>query len=129
MRVPRVVAHDCSQGLMVVEDAGNKTLYDFPDTDPASLAVFFRHAIDNLEHIQSIAIEKVATLNPPLDQDLLQKELQMTWDSFLSPMGIEGTQGFPGMLQGCFEELCRLLGAEGPVPCHRDYMVRNLIPK
>jgi len=128
VRVPRVIAHDCRLGLMAVEDAGNETLYDLQKLDQATLAVFFRHAIDNLERIQSLPIEKVAPLSPPLDEDLLQNELQMTLDSFLGPKGIDGTRGFPGALRGCLQELCRLLGTDNPVPCHRDYMVRNLIP-
>lgn len=128
VRVPRVIAHDCGLGLMVVEDAGIDTLYDLPDLDQSSLGVFFRHAIDNLERIQSLPSERVATLNPPLDADLLQDELKKTWDSLLAPLEIQESTGFPRALRGCLEELCRHLGSETPVPCHRDYMVRNLIP-
>ena len=128
VRVPSVIAHDCGLGLMVVEDVGIETLYDLHDLEQTALAVFFRHAIDNLEPIQSLSKERVAALNPPLDMDLLQKELQMTWDSLLGPLGIEGSSGFSGAMRACLRELCRVLGTESPVPCHRDYMVRNLIP-
>jgi aminoglycoside/choline kinase family phosphotransferase len=128
VRVPRIVAHDCALGLMALEDVGSQTLYDLPDLDEPTLAGYFRHSGDNLERIQSLPRERVATLNPPLDEILLGRELQKTWKTFLEPLGIEPGESFGRDLHECLEALCHNLGAEDLVPCHRDYMVRNLIP-
>jgi aminoglycoside/choline kinase family phosphotransferase len=128
VRVPHVVAHDCALGLMALEDVGSQTLYDLQDLDEPTLAAYFRHSVDNLARIQSLPRERVAALNPPLGQALLGRELQKTWDTFLGPLGIERSDRFGRSLHDALETLCHNLGAEDLVPCHRDYMVRNLIP-
>jgi aminoglycoside/choline kinase family phosphotransferase len=128
IRVPHIVTHDCALGLMALEDVGSQTLYDLQHLDEPTLAAYFRHSVDNLERIQSLPRERVAALNPPLDEAVLGRELQKTWETFLGPLGISRSESFGRSLHECFETLCHNLGAEDLVPCHRDYMVRNLIP-
>ena len=128
IRVPRLLACDCDLGIMALEDVGRHTLYDLDDLDETIIADFFRHAVDKIARIQSLPAKTVAELNPPLDSDLLKHELHKTWVSFLAPRGIEVSNGFGEALQGCLNTLCDHLGGEILVPCHRDYMVRNLIP-
>jgi hypothetical protein len=72
--------------------------------------------------------EAVVRLNPPLDQALLLRELDQTWELFLEPAGLPRARGLGADLDAALRELCRGLAAAPPAPCHRDYMVRNLMP-
>ncbi|HTQ78650.1 MAG TPA: phosphotransferase, partial [Thermoanaerobaculia bacterium] len=56
------------------------------------------------------------------------KELRQTWDLFLVPQGLTGEGGEEAALSQLLAEICRRLAADPPVPCHRDYMSRNLMP-
>lgn len=128
VRVPRILASDCGQGLTLLEDVGSATLYDLRDTVGSGLAGYFWQAITDVERIQSIAVEKVAPLNPPLDRDLLWRELTQTWSSLFEPHGLCTDPGFSRVFEATLREVCRLLDTESPVPCHRDFMSRNFVP-
>ncbi len=67
-------------------------------------------------------------LNPPLGHDLLWQELIQTWSVLFEPLGLVADPGFARDLQSLLEQLCRFLDQEPSVPCHRDFMVRNLVP-
>jgi aminoglycoside/choline kinase family phosphotransferase len=127
VRVPRILALAPHLGAMLLEDLGPRTLFDLPRDWPALLP-YFRSALQALARLRSIAAERAAELNPPLDAALLERELEKTRDAFLLPRGLlaEGVERsawdrFAG-------ELARRLAADRPVPCHRDFMARNLVP-
>ena len=128
VRVPRVLASACDQGLVLLEDLGSDTLYDLRDTTPSNLSTYFWRASADLQRIQSVSVDEVEPLNPPLDRDLLWRELSQTWTSLFEPRGLVADAGFSRRLQETLTEICALLDAEPPVPCHRDFMTRNLIP-
>ncbi len=128
VRVPRVLASDCELGLTLLEDLGSDTLYDLRDTASGTLSAYFWRATADLQRIQSLALEEVAPLNPPLNRDLLWRELQQTWTSLLEPRGVVADPGFSRALEETLQELCRLLDTESLVPCHRDFMSRNFVP-
>jgi aminoglycoside/choline kinase family phosphotransferase len=70
----------------------------------------------------------VADLNPLLGFELLRRELAQTWDLYLEPQGLVAGPGLAAGLRAVLDEVCANLAAEPPVPCHRDFMVRNLMP-
>jgi len=70
----------------------------------------------------------LAELNPVLGCELLARELAQTWDLYLEPQGLVGDPGLAADLRAALDALCAALGGEPPVPCHRDFMVRNLMP-
>ena len=113
---------------MLLEDVGSDTVYDLRDAAPATLSAYFWRASADLERIQSLPIAEVAPLNPPLNRDLLSQELNQTWSSLFEARGLVADPGFSRALQEALQELCRLLATNPPVPCHRDFMTRNLIP-
>jgi hypothetical protein len=126
--VPAVRHADCARGLMLLEDVGDRTLYDEPERDWTALAPLYRSAVDHVERIQALPRDTVAALNPPLDTALLRWELRKTWDLVLVPEGLVGDTATATALAAAFETLCGELGREERlVPCHRDYMPRNLI--
>jgi len=128
VRVPRVLATDCEQGMTLLEDLGSDTLYDLRDPTSEILSAYFWRAVAYLKRIQSLPVAEVAPLNPPLNGDLLWRELSQTWTSLLEPRGVVADPEFSRVLEETLQELCRLLDTELPVPCHRDFMSRNLVP-
>ncbi len=133
--VPRVLAADLSQGLMLIEDLGRQTLAERTDLDDEQIAPYFRHAAELGRRIATLppaALLDEATgepWNPPLDGPLLRRELQQTWDVFLTPRALLGSPEQERAIGALFEQICARLGAEPAVACHRDFMARNLIPR
>lgn len=126
VRVPEVLAEGCEEGWMVVEDLGPETLYErFAGRDDpwSELAGYFRRAVTVIRSLQELPRSVVAPLSPPLDATLLRYELALTRDAILAPRGLLDEDGWESL-----ETLCEKLGEGEPVPCHRDLMVRNLVP-
>lgn len=129
LRVPAVLQSDCRQGLMLLEDLGALTLYDLRDRPWQNLLPFLERAVEDVGRIARMRPDPVAELNPPLDQALLERELEQTWRTFLSPRQLIGSPRAAGELRSALADLCHRLGEEPRVPCHRDYMARNLVPQ
>lgn len=133
--VPRVLASDLSNGWMLIEDLGEKTLAERLDWDDAAAAPYFLHAAELGRRIASLPAASLfdegssEPWNPPLDGPLLRRELQQTWDVYLLPRGLLGDVQERRAVEALFDEICVRLGAEPRVPCHRDFMARNLIPR
>lgn len=125
VRVPRILAADCRAGWAWLEDLGAETLYQrFRDApDPwDDLLPWYRRALEALEAIRSLPVDEVGRLgNPPLGAGLLRRELARTEEAFFEPRGLPR----PGRI---FDDLVAEIAAASPVPCHRDFMVRNLVP-
>ncbi|HVS01291.1 MAG TPA: phosphotransferase [Thermoanaerobaculia bacterium] len=128
--VPRVLASECRRGWMLVEDAGGETLYETSAGDWEALAPLYRQAADYVRRICSLSAADVAAVgNPPLDAPLLRWELQKTWQRYLLPQGMTGDAALQRELAAALDRLCEELAALPPLPCHRDFMPRNLMPR
>ncbi len=121
--VPRVLAADGERGWMLLEDLGLQTLADLEGRPWAELAPYFADAAALIARIAALPEGPVRELNPPLDEALTRRELAQTLDVFLAPRGL-----MPEALGAALDALCRALAADPPVPCHRDFMARNLVP-
>jgi aminoglycoside/choline kinase family phosphotransferase len=128
VRVPRVLASDCERGWMLLEDLGETTLAERAERPWRELAGWFAGAARLIERIQGLPAAALSGFNPPLDRGLLEKELAQTWDLFLAPRGLLSDAGLARDLEAAFGTLCRELAAAPAVPCHRDFMARNLMP-
>ena len=129
VRVPAVLAGDCDAGWMLVEDLGLCTLADWGRGRPWSeLRGYFEHAMEIAGRISRLPPDGLAELNPRRDAELLGRELKQTWDLFLEPEGLVRDQELAVALRAALDTLCETLGSAAPVPCHRDFMVRNLMP-
>lgn len=131
IRVAAVLDASCREtalgeagGWVLHEDLGERTLYDLAERPWEELAPYFEDALAQLPRIAAVPATVVAELNPPLDRALLSRELAMTRSAWLEPRGIVVEDAILDAL----ELLCERLGDEEPVPCHRDYGARNLIP-
>jgi N-acetylmuramate 1-kinase len=129
VRVPRVLAGECEEGWMLVEDLGPRTLGEWGRGRPWSeLAPFYERALELIRRISRLPAGEVAALNPTLGREALARELAQTWEFFLEPRGLVADPALAAALRAALEALCARLGDEPPVPCHRDFMVRNLMP-
>lgn len=127
--VPRVLASSCDEGWMLVEDLGPETLAEWGRGRTWSeLQPYFERAVELADRIGRIPVESVEGLNPRLGGELLRKELAQTWDLFLQPRALTGGEALTRALGAALDEICANLDAEAPVSCHRDFMVRNLMP-
>jgi N-acetylmuramate 1-kinase len=123
--VPRVLAADCERGWMLLQDLGEQTLAELRDRPWRELAAYFEKAATLAARIAALPLDVVRDLNPPLDGALMLRELAQTRQLFLEPQGLLP----PLALDAALEDLCGELAADPPVPCHRDYMARNLVPE
>ena len=132
LRVPKVLAADCERGAMLLEDLGPLTLADWALATGRpwnELLPYYADALTQAQRIAALPPERVAELSPPLDRELLEKELRQTWDLFLAPRGLTGGDvAETAALEELLAELCARLAADPAVPCHRDFMARNLMP-
>ncbi len=129
VRVPRVLAGDCDEGWMLVEDLGPRTLGEWGRGRPWSeVEGYFEHALEILRRVSRLPVGEVAALNPTLGRELLSRELAQTWEFFLEPRGLVSGPALAADLRAALDTLCASLGDEPAVPCHRDFMVRNLMP-
>lgn len=127
--VPRVLAADCDAGWMLVEDLGPQTLAEWGRGRAWSeLQPYFERAIELADRIGRIPLASLDGLNPRLDGALLRKELAQTWDLFLQPRGLTGGETLTRALSAALDAICANLDADAPISCHRDFMVRNLMP-
>jgi aminoglycoside/choline kinase family phosphotransferase len=132
IRVPRILASDCEAGWMLIEDLGLQTLGEWGQGRPWSeLAPWFDTALAIAGRITEMPVfydGGPLHRNPRLDTELLRRELAQTWDLFLEPRGLLADADLALDLNAALDTLCATLGGEPPVPCHRDFMVRNLMP-
>lgn len=128
IRVPRILAGDCARGRVLLEDAGDETLYERYRDDPAAAAPWIERAAAMIDVFQRLPVAQAARLNPPLDGRLLGRELEQTWELLLEPAGLAGRGDRRRRLRAALDEICARLDGAPRVACHRDFMARNLIP-
>ena len=128
VRTPRILTADCAGGQMLLEDLGERTVYQLEEPTSDTLAALFQRAVEVIAALQTIDEAEVARLNPTLDAELLRRELTLTRKELLEPRRMTDGGALDAELSTALDRLCAALGAGAPVVCHRDFMVRNLVP-
>ncbi len=132
VRVPEIRQWSFEKGWMVVEDLGAATLYELGNRQPRPASDFeahFRAAVVSAGRIASLDRDAVVELgNPPLDGAALRRELDPTFEYLFDARGLDKLQREREDLLLALDELCNRLARDPLVPCHRDFMSRNLIP-
>jgi aminoglycoside/choline kinase family phosphotransferase len=123
VRVPRILADDCERGWMLLEDLGVATLADLHAKPWSELTAWFADAADIAAQIARLPRGVAADLSPPLDEALMARELAQTRELFLVPRRLASAE-----LDAALAALVSALAADPAVPCHRDFMARNLMP-
>ncbi len=133
--VPTIEAADPARGLLLLADLGDRTLYDVVGTlDEGEREGLFdealRTALELIARIQNnVSAKACAALNPPLDRELLARELDQTWEVFLERhLQLDRATGFGRALDAWLNQQIDCLAESPFVPCHRDFMARNILP-
>lgn len=127
--VPEVLASSDAAGFMALEDLGEKTLHDLAG-DGVAIGPFLENALEQRQRIAALDPNAVRALgNPALDAPLLNREVDLTFAHLFEPRGIAELGPAAREFRSALADLCNELGALEPVPCHRDFMVRNLMPR
>lgn len=130
--LPEVERHSLGEpAWILLEDLGPQTVFDRwkgGGLSPAALDRSLTEAVAHIGRIQLLSPDRVRALgSPPLDRELLMAELDLTWERFLEPRGLVGDRILAEQLRALCKAVCERLGSAAPVPCHRDFMVRNLM--
>lgn len=129
VRVPEILQSSPENGWMLVEDMGTATLYEREDLPQEERTGYFRAAAASADKIAGLDAQMVERLgSPSLDAAALSRELEVSFEFLLDPRGLSSLPGKRRDLWLALEELCARLAGDPLVPCHRDYMARNLIP-
>jgi hypothetical protein len=129
VRVPAVHEWSTGTGWMLVEDLGTANLFECAALPLEKRDGYFASAVEIAERIAGLNAHEVARLgSPPLDRALLRRELEPTFEFLLDPLGLSALPAERRQLLSALEELCARLAEAPLVPCHRDYMARNLVP-
>lgn len=130
--LPGVERHSIGEPVWILqEDLGPRTVFDrweAGDPSPTELDRYLTEAAACIGRIQLLSADSVRSLgSPPLDRRLLTAELDLTWERFLEPRGLVRDPALAEQLRAFCNAVCERLGSAPPVPCHRDFMVRNLM--
>jgi hypothetical protein len=130
---PRVDEYSLEQPVWVLlEDLGPRTLFEQwkegGNGAEVDLGRRLAEARDLIGRIQLLPTDEVRALGcPPLDRDLLMAELDQTWERFLEPRGLVADPGLAEQVRAVCAAVCERLDSAETVPCHRDFMARNLM--
>ena len=123
LRAPRVLAEDRSQGFLLIEDFGTRTL--LPELSDASVEAHYAQAMRAMLQMQA----KVDAAGlPDYDADRLVAEMELLPTWFLQRhLGIDpGCDGWDE-LERAFAALVRAALEQPQVFVHRDFHSRNLM--
>ena len=127
--VPAVLASSASLGLMALEDLGDSTLHDLAKQG-SEIGRYVANALVQRSRIAALDHAEVEAIGcPPLDAALLRRELDLTFEHLFEPRGIREQADAAPRFRAALHDLCDELGGGALVPCHRDFMVRNLMPR
>ncbi|MES1925933.1 aminoglycoside phosphotransferase [Salinisphaera sp. T31B1] len=123
LNVPRVLAHETSQGFLLLTDLGTRTYLDVLDDDNAD--ALFGAAVGALLDWQAASR---ASMLPDYDRATLAAELALFTDWYL-PYHLDHapTAGERADIQTAFEFILDNVCAQPRVFVHRDFMPRNLM--
>jgi len=116
---------------ILLEDLGEQTLFDrwkAGGLTMAGLDARLAEAREFIRRMERLPLSDVQTLgSPPLDRDLLNEELELSWIRYLEARRLVRDEGVARRLRAFCRAVCERLGEAPPVPCHRDFMARNLM--
>lgn len=131
---PRVDQYSLEHPVWILlEDLGPRTLFErWKGANSGGGGVDLGRRLSEarklIGRIQRLPPDKVRTLgSPPLDRALLMAELDQTWERFLEPRGLVADRKLAEQLRAVCAVVCERLDSATGVPCHRDFMARNLM--
>ena len=126
VRVPALFEWNQTDGFLLLEDLGSRSMIDALDTEPAQAhqALF----VQALEPLLAWQLASRPGVLPPYDQALLMRELQLFPDWYVERhRAITLDAGQRASLKAVFERIVAHNLASPSVYVHRDFMPRNLM--
>jgi aminoglycoside/choline kinase family phosphotransferase len=130
VRVPRLVAEECTQGLLLVEDLGDDTVAAYLAEQPERCDAIYRLAVRDLAKAQ----DALATLSTnsivrerAFDASLLAWEIDHFREWGLEARGITLTVGESTLFDEARDRIASEIASWPRGFVHRDYQSRNLM--
>jgi len=125
LNVPRVLARDAAQGLLLLSDLGDVHYLARLDAENAdSLYADAMHALVRMQRIPPAELGEI----PPYDETLLMREMALFRDWYLRRhRGLVLSSAQEQVLGGVYLQLTEAALAQPRVFVHRDYHSRNLM--
>lgn len=130
VRVPRVIAEACDQGLLLVEDLGDETLAAFLERAPARKTEAYRAAVTDLAraHRSLGSLPQTSVVaGRAFDETLLRWELDHFREFGLDARDRALSRADRATFDGIADRLARRIAAWPRGFVHRDYQSRNLM--
>jgi aminoglycoside/choline kinase family phosphotransferase len=130
VRVPRVVAEDCDQGLIAIEDLGDVTLAAFLEAAPDRKPEIYRTAVRDLARAQQAlaALPEGSIVGTrAFDATLLKWEIDHFREWGLEARGLSLSNEDRARYDAIAERLSQRLASLDRTFVHRDYQSRNLM--
>ena len=125
VHVPKILAKDLRQGLLLLSDLGNTTYLESIGANSLVASDLYDDAIDALIRIQSVNCTEEL---PDYDESLLFKELNLFPDWYLAKhLKVTLDTGQKEELNNCFTKIINNNLAQPRVYVHRDFHSRNLM--
>lgn len=125
VHVPKIMAYDAKQGLVLLSDLGSTTFLQALTDQPDSAHGLYSDAIGALITMQ---LSQRAKSLPLYDQTLLLKELNLFPEWYIGKhMQTNLSARQHAVLHSAFEHIVRNNLAQSKVLVHRDYHSRNLM--
>lgn len=125
LHVPQIHQRNVEQGFLLLSDMGNQDY--LAALNHANADSLYRDAMDTLLNLQQGEPQQVSQL-PPYDNDLLQREMALFRDWFISKhLQIKLDADEQDMLQSMFDLLANSALEQPRVAVHRDFHSRNLM--
>ncbi|MBU1620686.1 MAG: phosphotransferase [Gammaproteobacteria bacterium] len=125
LQVPRIIARDIEQGLLLLSDLGDTLLLS--ELTQETVSDFYRQALAQLAPVRTISATSTGPL-PVFDQAFLLREMQIFMDWFvLEHLQLTLNEQEHLMLQKHFQLLADTALQQPQAGMHRDYHARNLM--
>lgn len=130
VRVPRLLAESCDEGLLLLEDLGDETLAAFLERAPSRRAEVYRVAVDDLARAQRALAalpEGSVIATRAFDETLLRWELDHFREWGLDARDRALPEDERARFDAIADRLARRIAAWPRGFVHRDYQSRNLM--
>jgi aminoglycoside/choline kinase family phosphotransferase len=116
---PRILAKDLTQGLVLLEDFGDRRMREAIEADPAREMPVYAAAIDLLRDLHCHPAGPL----PPYDMAVYQREAALLPEWYLPAIGIEPGPGYAE----AWEQVLAPFAADRSVSVLRDYHAENIM--
>ena len=132
IRAPKIYFHDAQEGLIWIEDMGERDLHSYRNEGWLVRRAFYESALDEIAKLHQLPAEKIASIRPSLPAEftaaLYRWEQQYFLENCLGryfgiePAILASLGDLPSLAESaqCLEELPRHL-------VHRDFQSQNII--